>query len=67
MKNYAKQLSGIFCSGQTFTICSKGHGLGLLPTALNHLNLTGASGLLTLIIEFDYFKTLNDRWENDSN
>lgn len=67
MKNYAKQLSGIFCSGQTFTIGSKGHGLGLLPTALNHLNLTGASGLLTLIIEFDYFKTLNDRWENDSN
>lgn len=67
MKNYAKQLSGIFCSGQTFTIGSKGHGLGLLPTALNHLNLTGASGLLTLIIEFDYFKTLNDMWENDSN
>ena len=67
MKNYVKQLSGIFCSGQTFTIGSKSHGLGLLPTALNHLNFTGASGLLTPIIEFEYFKTSNDRLENDSN
>jgi hypothetical protein len=66
MKNYAKQLSGNFCSGQTFTIGSKSHGLGLLPTALNHLNLIGASGLLTPIIEFEYFKTSNNRLEKNS-
>jgi hypothetical protein len=67
MKNYTKQLSGIFCSGQTFTIGSECHGLGLLPIALNHLNLIGTSGLLTPIIEFEYFKTTNYRLENDSN
>ena len=67
MKNYAKQLSGIFCSGQIFTIGSKSHELGLLPTALTHLNLTGASGLLTPIIKFEYFKRSNNKLENDSN
>jgi hypothetical protein len=67
MKNYAKQQSGIFCSGQTFTIGSESHGLGLLPTALNHLDLIEISGLLTPIIEFEYFKISNYRLENDSN
>ena len=67
MKNYAKHLSGIFCSGQTFTIGSESHELGLLPTALNHLDLTGTSGLLIPIIEFKYFNISKNSLENDSN
>ncbi|WP_458747300.1 hypothetical protein [Candidatus Nitrosocosmicus sp. T] len=67
MKNYAKQLSGIFCSGQTFAIASESHKHGLLPTSLNHLDFTGTSGLLTPIIHFEYFNTSNNSLENDSN
>jgi hypothetical protein len=67
MKNYAKDLSGIFCSGQTFTIGSESHELRLLPTPLNHLGIAGTSGLLTPIIEFKYFNTSKNSLENDSN
>ena len=65
MINYAKEQSGIFCPGQTFTIGSESQGL--LPNDLDHLHLTGTYDLISQMIEFRNFITSISCLENDSN
>ena len=63
MINYAKQQSGIFCPGQTFTIGSESHGL--LSSDSDHLLLTGTSSLIPKIIELKYLATSMNTLENE--
>lgn len=65
MKNYAKQQWGTFCPRQTFTIGSKSHALR--PHDIDHFHITGTDDFTTPILEFKYYKTPINSWENDSN
>ena len=63
MKNYAKQQTDAFCTGQTLILCSDSHDL--LHNGSDHSELIGALNLAPKTREFEYLEISIQRLENE--
>jgi hypothetical protein len=63
MKNYAKQQTDVFCTGQTLILCSDGQDL--LYNESDHSELIGARNLVPKTREFEYVEITIQRLENE--
>jgi hypothetical protein len=63
MKNYAKQQTDVFCTGQTLILCSDGHDL--LYNESDHSELIGARNLVPKTRGFEYVEITIQRLENE--
>ncbi len=63
MKNYAKQQTGVFCTGQTLILCGDSHDL--LHNKSDHSELIGAPNLVPKTREYEYVEITIQRLENE--
>ena len=63
MKNYAKQQTDVFCTGQTLILCSDGHDLLYIES--DHSELIGGCDLVPKTREFEHVEITIQRLENE--